>query len=32
MGNDAVQKQPHNKRIIPKYLGKLHGITFSIYI
>ena len=29
MGNGAVQKKPHNKKLIPKYLGKLLDTTFS---
>ena len=29
MGNIAVQKKPHNKKPIPKYLGKLLDTAFS---
>ena len=31
MGNGAMQKKPHNKKLIPKYLGKLLDKTFSKY-
>ena len=31
MGNTAVQKKPHNKRVIPKYLRKLFDTTFIKY-
>ena len=31
MGNDTVQKKPQNKKIIPKYLGKLLDTTFNKY-
>ena len=31
MGNDPVQKKPQNKKIIPKYLGKLLDTTFNKY-
>ena len=31
MGNIAVQKKPHNKKPIPKYLGKLLDTAFSKY-
>ena len=31
MGNVAVQKKPHNKKSIPKYLVKLLDTAFSKY-
>ena len=31
MGNASVQEKPHNRRPIPKYLGKLLDTTFSKY-
>ena len=31
MRNGAVQKKSHNKKLIPKYLGKLLDTTFRKY-